>query len=102
MTSIDNSTLLCTAKSTSKEEAVEEVVEETVEEAVEEVVEEEEEEALWEHLSQLVNHKHKLLFWQQQMSNQLVNYHRYLMEQGIKQMLSSKKLKPTSKSIKML
>jgi hypothetical protein len=31
-----------------------------VEEAV--VVEEEEEEALWEHLSQLVNHKHKLLF----------------------------------------
>jgi hypothetical protein len=76
------------AKSTSKEEVV-------VEEAAEE-------EALQEHLNQLVNHKHKLLFWQQQMSKQPVNYHRYLMERGLKQMLSSKKSKLTSKLTKTL
>jgi hypothetical protein len=67
------------------------------EEVVEVIEEMEEEEALWEHLNQLVKCKHKLLSQQQ-----LVNYHRYLMEQGLKQMLSSKKLKPTSESIKML
>jgi hypothetical protein len=74
-----------------------------VEKVVEEVMEgtAEEEEALQEHLNQLVKHKHKLLFQWQQMSNQLVNYHRYLMECSIKQMLSSKKSKPTSESTKM-
>jgi hypothetical protein len=100
MISVDNSTPPYAAKSTSKDQAVEEMVEEVVEEVVEEAVEEAEE-ALWEHLSQLVNHKHKLLFQQQQMLNQLANYHRYLMEQGLKQMLSLKRSKPTSKLIKM-
>jgi hypothetical protein len=77
MISVDNSMLPYTTKSILK------AVEEAVEEAVgvgEAVVEAEEKEALWEHLNQLVNHKHKLLFQQQQMSNQPVNYHGYLME----------------------
>jgi hypothetical protein len=56
MTSIDNFMLPSTAKSIIKETSGQTLVQEEVE------VEEKEEEALWEHLSQLVNHKHKLLF----------------------------------------
>jgi hypothetical protein len=100
MISIGNSMLPYATKLISKE-VVEVMAVEVAVEAVEEVVEaaeEVEEEALQEHLSQLVNHKHKLLSQQQQMSKWLVNYHGYLIEQGIKQMLSSKKLRPTSKS----
>jgi ribosomal protein L12E/L44/L45/RPP1/RPP2 len=56
----DNSMPPCTAKLTKKEPQGQTQAQE--EEAVEEaVVEEEEEEALREHLSQLVNHKHRLL-----------------------------------------
>jgi hypothetical protein len=100
MISADNSMLPCATKSTSKEVEVVEVVE-----AVEAVEAEEEavaveEEALQEHLSQLVNHKHKLLSQRQQMSKQPVNYWEYLMEQGLKQMLSLKKSKPIFESTK--
>jgi hypothetical protein len=80
MISEDNSMLPYTAKSTTREPQGQTQGQEEAEEVEVEEEVEEEEEALWEHLNQLVNHKHKLLFQQQQMLKQQVNYHGYLME----------------------